>query len=813
MALSFFRTFVLTASLFLAACQTAEEKAEEYYQSGLAYLADGDTDRAIIELRNVFQYNGFHKEARKTYADLLLAQGNVQDAYSQYLRLIEQYPDTVEVRKTLAELAINNNSWDEAERHGSAALSLAPDDPTLQPVRLALAYRAAVVAESADQIASVADEAEAFLQTVPDSMILRRIVIDRLINEDRIAEALPILDAALVQTPDRLDLQMLRLSLLTQMNEIDAAGEQLRKMAVLFPDNTDVQSALINWYMVNDDFDGAESYLRQIAGAKDGPVDGHLAVIQLLQTTKGAEAARVELDSLLAANTGNPNADLYAAMIAMLDFDAGDQDGAIASLERIIAAAEPSDQTRKIQVLLARVLNATPEARQRAVENVEAVLSADPGNVEALKMRAAWAIDDDRVGDAIVDLRAALDQNPSDSQILALMAAAHERDGSTDLAGERLAMAVEVSGGAVAESLSYAQFLVRQGRLQAVEAVLTEASNKNPSSPEVLAALAQYYISQAQWSRAEETISTLEALPLTDQGSTVARQLRAESLARQNKIDESLALLQQGVSASSPASAVIPVLETQVRAGKLTEARSYLDSILRTNPDDPSLRLVSGTIDLLMENPDAAEKTWRALIAEEPSAEAPVRLLYAMLRNTDRKAEATEVLNAALAAQPGSNVLRWMQAGELESGGKIDEAIAVYEAMYAENSNNLIVANNLASLIATHRMDDESLARAEVIARRLRDSTEPAFQDTYGWIAFRRGNLDEALRNLEPAATGLPQDPIVQFHLGMIYDALGRRDDAIRQLEAALAIAGDDSQIPQMTEAKAVIDRLQNPAP
>jgi tetratricopeptide (TPR) repeat protein len=53
----------------------------------------------------------------------------------------------------------------------------------------------------------------------------------------------------------------------------------------------------------------------------------------------------------------------------------------------------------------------------------------------------------------------------------------------------------------------------------------------------------------------------------------------------------------------------------------------------------------------------------------------------------------------------------------------------------------------------------------------------------------------------------------VQFHLGLIYDALGRRDDAIRQLEAALAIAGDDSQIPQMTEAKAVIDRLQNPAP
>jgi cellulose synthase operon protein C len=804
---------VLAAILVVSGCQSAEEKAEDYYRSGLTYLEQGDTDRAIIELRNVFQYNGFHKEARKTYADILVSQGKLQEAYSQYLRLIEQYPDTVEVRRILAELAIDNNSWDEAERHGNAALALTPDAVDLQPIRLALTYRKAVLDDDAATIAALAAEASDRLDSFPESLILRRIVIDNLITDGKVAAALPVLDAAIVQMPKRLDLQMLRFSLLTQMNDTDASGEQLQRMAELFPDNIEVRNALIGWYMTRQDFDGAEIFLRKIAGPPEGPVDGHLAVIQLLQASQGTDAARAELEALLAANTATPNADLYGAMIAMLDFDAGKSDIAIATMEGIIAAAEPSDQTRKIEVLLARVLNITPANRTRATELVESVLAADPGNVEALKLRASWAIDADRVGDAIVDLRAALDQSPRDAQVLTLMAAAHERDGSPDLAGERLAMAVEVTGGGADESLRYAQFLANQGRVQAIEAVLTNARNVSPNNPDIQAALARYYIQQAQWPRAEETVAALAALPLTEQGTALVRQLRAAILAGQSKFDESLAVLQEGMSEDEPSAAVLAIVQTQVRAGKLAEARTYLDSILAKTPDDINLRLISGSLDALMEKPAAAETVWRALIAEDPTAETPVRLLYGLLFANGRFEDATAVLDAGLTAMPASGMLRWIKAGELERAGDVNGAIAVYETLYAENSSSAIVANNLASLISTYRNDDAGLARAETIARRLRGTTEPAFQDTFGWIAFRRGNLDDALRHLEPAAAALSQDPLVQFHLGMTYDALGQRDDAITQMTLALELAGKDSTLPQMIEAQAVIKRLQTAAP
>jgi tetratricopeptide (TPR) repeat protein len=96
--------------------------------------------------------------------------------------------------------------------------------------------------------------------------------------------------------------------------------------------------------------------------------------------------------------------------------------------------------------------------------------------------------------------------------------------------------------------------------------------------------------------------------------------------------------------------------------------------------------------------------------------------------------------------------------------------------------NQPVVANNLASLISTYRDDEASLERAYTIARRLRGTDVAPFQDTYGWIAYRKGEYQEALEHLEPAAAVLGDDPLVQYHLGMTYLALGQQDAGPRSV-------------------------------
>ena len=87
---------VFLVAFSLAACESSEERAEAYYQSALELLEAGDTARAIVELRNVFQLNESHRDARRLMADIFLQQNNLPDAYGQYLRLVEQYPEEVE---------------------------------------------------------------------------------------------------------------------------------------------------------------------------------------------------------------------------------------------------------------------------------------------------------------------------------------------------------------------------------------------------------------------------------------------------------------------------------------------------------------------------------------------------------------------------------------------------------------------------------------------------------------------------------------------------------------------------------------------
>jgi tetratricopeptide (TPR) repeat protein len=136
-------------------------------------------------------------------------------------------------------------------------------------------------------------------------------------------------------------------------------------------------------------------------------------------------------------------------------------------------------------------------------------------------------------------------------------------------------------------------------------------------------------------------------------------------------------------------------------------------------------------------------------------------------------------------------------------------AIEIYERLYAADSNNLIIANNLASLLSTGREDTESLNRAYEIARRLRGRDVPAFQDTYGWIAFRRGDLDSALSALEPAAAGLPGDPRVQYHLARTYAARGQDAEALAQFRKVETAVGEGARPDFMAEVEAEILRLE----
>lgn len=785
------KVLILIALVFLSGCETAKERAEKYYKSGLALLEAGDVDRALVEFRNVFKLDGEHKGARLAYAQAERKRGRLREAFAQYLRLVEQYPDNLEGQRALAEIAAQSGDWEQTAKFATAALGIDPKDSSAQAVKIASDYGLAKNLGNTEGMTAAASAALEMLKALPENTFLLSVIIDNRLQGQDFSGALEAIDVALKGNPDDRGLMAARLSTLAAMGDDSGVEAGLKAMVDKFADDPAVSDALVRWYMSRREVDKAEAFLRAqaVPGKKDNWQT--LVLVRFLAEQRGADAAVKELDAQIAA--GNDNNVLRSTRAGLL-FDLGRRDEAISVMEAILKDAAPSDETQKIKVGLARMQTAAGNSvGARAL--VEEVLAEDPGDVEAMKLKANWLILDDNVGDAISLLRTALDGNPRDASVMTLLAQAYERDGNRELLGDMLSQAAEVSGWAPEESLRYAQLLIADGKYLPAESVLINSLRLAPGTPALLILLGQDYVAIKDWPRADTVAKELEA---SDDPAAVeaAASLRTAILSGQKKSDAAISYLEGLVNdGKGGLGAQIAIIRTHLANGRASEALSYADKLLAANPQDPSLRFIDASVQSAAGNANAAETAYRQLLSEDGTREQVWLALFGLVAgDPSRLAEAGKVIDDGLAALPDSGALQWAKAGFLERSGDVDGAIAIYEALYARDSANMVVANNLASMLSTYRTDDDSLKRAEVIARRLRGSQVPAYQDTFGWIAYRRGNYRDALSELEKAAAVLTRDQMVQYHLAMTYLALDRKPEALARFNQIVRELPSDDQ-------------------
>jgi tetratricopeptide (TPR) repeat protein len=788
----------------LAACDSAEERAEAHYQNALSLIEAGDVPRAIVELRTVFTLDGSHRDARATLARTLLEQGKPQEAASHYLRLVEQYPNDVEARLILAELAILSNDFETAETHGASVMALAPDSARARIVDNALAYRDAITGDDTAARREAARRAEALRDELPDSVINRTVIIDNMMIEGELEAALAELDSVQEVAPQERRFYQMRLAVLGRLQDDAGVERTLQAMVRTFPEDRQLPQTLMQFYSSRGDLDGAESFLRDriVPGERDDAA--RVSLIRFLADARGREAALAEAETRITEGT---NDDLFRSLRASLLYDAGQRAEALREFEDIVANADPGGQTNDIKASYARIL-ARDGNEVGARSEIEEVLASDPGHVPALIMRSEWMIEADLTDDAIVALRRAQDQAPDNPEIFSRLAEAYFRNGDRQLGGEMLALAAQASNRAPEESLAYARYLVDDERFMPAETVLVDALRLSPRNTEILTELGDVYLKLRDWPRAEGVERALRGLG-TDAARLAADRMRVTALRAQQRDDEAIAFLEELVSRQQGyRAAEIAIVTTHLERGDIDRARAYLEELIAEDREDPGLRFLLATVRTAEGDLDGAEAAYRDLIEDGQGGQRVWLELIQTLNRAGKQEEARKALRSGLSEIPEAPDLMWMRATFLERQRDYEGAIAIYEDLYSRNSATSVIANNLASLLSTARDDEESLNRAARIARRLRDSQFAPYQDTYGWIQHRLGNHESALEYLRPAARGLPDDPLVQLHLGMTYAALDRPEDAIRQFERALELAGSDPR-PAFEAARAMLAELQ----
>lgn len=791
--------FLLAFSLILtlAACDSSEERAEEHYQNALSLLENDDAPRALIELRNVLKLNTSHLEARRLYADTVLAEGKAEEGLAQYMRLVEQSPEDGAAQLIVARLLMEAFAYEDVIAHADKAVQLLPNNTEAQAIQAAANYQLALSAkDSAAQSQAIA-QAQQILDADPNQFYAAQTVMAGLLQQGLWSQLLDQANASLALHPDSLPFHRVRLMAMERLDDLTGIETALIEMTTLFPDEPNLDVKLVNWYTRYDRTDDAEAWLRGKTGTDPEARELLLAYIKEI---RGTDAALADLTKALTQTP--PDADIatdrdrFAALSAALRYELGETDTAIAELRAILDGAQDSEATDRSRIALAAILDEQGQ-RTEAEALVTQVLAHDPAQVDALRMQGAWLVDADKTGDAILVLRKALDQEPDNARVLATLSRAYEREGSQDLMSDVLMRAVESANYDPALTLRMVEVLRAQGQLPAAENLTLEALRRQNTNLQLLATLTEIHIGMEDWGRVTQDIHRLRDIG-TSAAIDLADTLEAQQLIQRRKTDELMRFVETQLSSDTTGAAM--VVRSMILNNQMAEATDYAQATYAAHPSDPVATFLYAATLGHMKQDDKAIDLFRSLLDRDPSLRDAWMALYNLHQRASNMDTALAVLQEAQTHLPNDAGLKWIRASHLQSVGEIEPAIEVYEALYAEDSSQEMIANNLASLLSTQRDDAESLNRAYLIARRLQGSGYPPYQDTYGWIALQRGEIDQALSHLEPAAAALVNDPTVQYHLGMAYIAAGNAQQAQTTLIYASELLLDHQEdMPRLT--------------
>ena len=119
--------------------------------------------------------------------------------------------------------------------------------------------------------------------------------------------------------------------------------------------------------------------------------------------------------------------------------------------------------------------------------------------------------------------------------------------------------------------------------------------------------------------------------------------------------------------------------------------------------------------------------------------------------------------------------------------GKHEEAIKVYATAVSGTENAPVAANNLAFIYAEQGTNlDVALQLATAAKQRL--PNDPNVDDTIGWIYYKKGMANLAVKPFEESLKKRPDQAEVLFHLGLAYAKLDEKAKARDALERALKL-------------------------
>jgi len=530
----------------------------------------------------------------------------------------------------------------------------------------------------------------------------------------------------------------------------------------------------------------------------------------------------------------DPQIDAYAGYIhGLLLADEGKIEEALQYLE-MSAELDTSSAAPLVQIM--RIYSEMDD-RDKAEQAGRKALRIDPDIPEIHLALGQILLESGRSEEALEHIRRGTELDPRNTSALFLLAEALERTGDQAHAAQILEKLTESEGH---EALAYyylARLRLRSGDLKEAADSLAAAVRLNPSFIKAIGELGEqmqsagqadhaiglyrYYLAKDPGNlpvreflskiyllegRYDEARTELDAVLRKDENNLSAQLLLGLVEARTGNSAEALKIFKRVRQTSGSTFEILMQIGSLQRELRMyAEAAASFSEAAGISPDryEPYLNLAI-IYDATDDAVKAEENARKALVLEPQRSNIRAYLAQVMTKEK-RYHEAVDILNEGLRDSPEDTTLLYQLGITYDAGGEFDLTVDALKKLLKADPDHADALNYLGYSWADRNMNLEQAL--ELIEHALRIQPDAAhIMDSLGWVYFRMGQYEEALKHLLKAAEKMSEDPTVLDHVGDTYEKLGKMDLAVHYWSRALAADPDNDEIAEKLKKKDGVD-------
>lgn len=695
-------------------------------------------------------------------ADAYFAAKEFAKAEIEYLNVVKADRTNVSAVKRLANLYYDQGKIQQAIPYLVGVKELDKDDLGAR-IKLAQLFLAARKLEDARK------EAIYVLDRDPKNDDAIALLSDTVASAEDIADTRARLDKLKDQAAERASWHMAIANLSLREADYPAAEEALKKARTAEPKSSRVQLAWAMFYLLQKDIPNAGQAFQ--TAAELSPLDP-VVCLRLAEFKLRTGQPKEGRDILEQFTSKVPDAAPVLLALARLDFEEQKLPECAKIVDQILANDKENYQARLLHAGLTRIQGKPADAVKEAE-----------------------------------DLKRAFPKSP---EVLLELARTYARNREPDKATINVDEALEISREFPQASLLKAELLASKGDSANALPLLRVLVEKHPEITRAQLLLGGAYTAQGRFEDAlgvykamEEKFPKVPDVPFLI-GMTHRRQPNGSTEARK-AFDRAAALSPNDLMIS------YQLVELDLIERNYPAATERVKSILTAKPKSGGAKFLEARIYLAQKNTLEAEAALKTAIEWEPNSTSAYNLLTQIYVVGNRVPEALASMDEILKKNPKNLQIAMQKALLLEKQGDIARAVATYEDLLKISPDFVPALNNLAILLSEKL---GKLDEALVLARKASELAplEPAIADTLGWVTFRKRDYPRALSVLEESAGKLPDNPTVQFHVGMAYYMAGQEAPARDAFKRALTSTEEFAERAEVQKRLAMLDLKADPA-